>query len=232
MKKYIFSICLIVMLAVTTIVAYNLINKEENNVNLAENDIILSISNEADLTVDYSNIDNLVKDSDIVAIAKIETLQGSNYNPNRNRYVPIYTTGTLKIEKIVLNKSDVSVNSNDVLNYVRLGGKIEYAEYLKGLSDSEKTKLERNMFTKTKLTTEQIGKKLVKDYYYDDVELENNKEYLVFLKFSNDYQKYNIVGFEYGLREYDSNTMQIKNNETNEFESLNKVTEKIQKEEM
>ena len=73
---------------------------------------------------------------------------------------------------------------------------------------------------------------MVKDYYYDDVELENNKEYLVFLKFSNDYQKYNIVGFEYGLREYDSNTMQIKNNETNEFESLNKVTEKIQKEEM
>ena len=77
------------------------------------------------------------------------------------------------------------------------------------------------------MTAEQISRKLVKDFYMNDIEVESQKQYLVFLKYSKDYQKYNILGFEYGLREYDSTTMQIKNNVTNSFEDLNDISNKI-----
>ena len=35
-----------------------------------------------------------------------------------------------------------------------------------------------------------------------------------------DYEKYNIVGFEHGLREYNSEDNTMKNNTTREYESL------------
>ena len=83
------------------------------------------------------------------------------------------------------------------------------------------------MLVKTQKTTQELANKLVRDVYIDDIEIENNKEYLVFLKYTKDYEKYNILGFEYGLREYDSNTKMIKNNATKEFENMEQTAVKI-----
>lgn len=197
-------------------------NSKENNI-IANEEIILSKSNEADLAVDYSNIKNLVNESQIIAIVKIESEEGKNYNPVRKEYVPVYTTGTLKVKEIIQNNSDVLIAPNETLEYVRLGGKITFSEYLKGVSESERNKLVQNISSKTKLTTEQMAVKLVKDIFVGDIEIEQGKEYLVFLKYTKDYGKYNILGFEYGLREYDSETMSIRNNKTNNFESINQL---------
>ena len=233
-KKYVISFCLVLVLAISVMLSVYFIKDNNSNNNLADNeievldeDVILTKTTEADMIVDYSNIQNLVKDSDIIAIAKINSSKGLNYNPVSGKYVPVYTTGTLNIENIISKNSDVSINVNDNIDYVRLGGKIEYSEYLKGLTEAERTKLEQNLFTKSLMTAEQISKKLVKDFYMNDIEVESQKQYLVFLKYSKDYQKYNILGFEYGLREYDSTTMQIKNNVTNSFEDLNDISNKI-----
>ncbi|MBQ8379326.1 MAG: hypothetical protein IJX34_00750 [Clostridia bacterium] len=201
-------------------------NSKENNI-IANEEIILSKSNEADLAVDYSNIKNLVNESQIIAIVKIESEEGKNYNPVRKEYVPVYTTGTLKVKEIIQNNSDVLIAPNETLEYVRLGGKITFSEYLKGVSESERNKLVQNISSKTKLTTEQMAVKLVKDIFVGDIEIEQGKEYLVFLKYTKDYGKYNILGFEYGLREYDSETMNIKNNKTNNFESINQLKNSI-----
>ena len=201
-------------------------NSKENNI-IANEEIILSKSNEADLAVDYSNIKNLVNESQIIAIVKIESEEGKNYNPVRKEYVPVYTTGTLKIEEIIQNNSDVLIAQNETIEYVRLGGKITFSEYLKRVSESERNKLVQNISSKTKLTTEQMAVKLVKDIFVGDIEIEQGKEYLVFLNYTKDYGKYNILGFEYGLREYDSETMSIRNNKTNNFESINQLKNSI-----
>ncbi len=202
----------------------------ENNQNIEnklDNDIILYKENDADLAIDYSNIDNLVAESEVVALVKIKSEEGMNYNPIREEYVPVYTTGVMEIENVILNTSDVQLSEKQELEYVRLGGKIKYGEYLQGLRDVEKEKLQQDMLVKTQKTTQELANKLVRDMYIDDIEIENNKEYLVFLKYTKDYEKYNILGFEYGLREYDSNTKMIKNNATKEFEDMEQTVVKI-----
>lgn len=202
----------------------------ENNQNIEDkldNDIILYKENDADLAIDYSNIDNLVAESEVVALVKIKSEEGMNYNPIREEYAPVYTTGVMEIENIILNTSDVQLSEKQELEYVRLGGKIKYGEYLQGLRDVEKEKLQQDMLVKTQKTTQELANKLVRDMYIDDIEIENNKEYLVFLKYTKDYEKYNILGFEYGLREYDSNTKMIKNNATKEFENMEQTAVKI-----
>ena len=140
-KKYVISFCLVLVLAISVMLSVYFIKDNNSNNNLADNeievldeDVILTKTTEADMIVDYSNIQNLVKDSDIIAIAKINSSKGLNYNPVSGKYVPVYTTGTLNIENIISKNSDVSINVNDNIDYVRLGGKIEYSEYLKGLT--------------------------------------------------------------------------------------------------
>ena len=224
-----FILCVIIMVYLI-MQKSNKQTKSENNQNSEnklDNDIILYKENDADLAIDYSNIDNLVAESEVVALVKIKSEEGMNYNPIREEYVPVYTTGVMEIENVILNTSDVQLSEKQELEYVRLGGKIKYGEYLQGLRDVEKEKLQQDMLVKTQKTTQELANKLVRDMYIDDIEIENNKEYLVFLKYTKDYEKYNILGFEYGLREYDSNTKMIKNNATKEFEDMEQTVVKI-----
>lgn len=237
-KSYIYFFLLLILCA-TIIIGIFLKKPEESNdaiskdnTTIEENtdeDIILSINNSVDLAVDYFNIKNLISESELVAIVKVKSGEGMNYNPIKKEYVPVYTTGVLEIQNILSNTSDKKISEGQELEYVRLGGKIEYGKYLNGLREVEKEKLQQNMYDKTNKSTEELARKIVKDIYIDDIEIENDKEYLVFLKFTNDYNKYNIIGFEYGLREYDSNTMMVKNNSSNQFESMEKITTDINK---
>lgn len=237
-KSYIYFFLLLILCA-TIIIGIFLKKPEESNdaiskdnTTIEENtdeDIILSINNSVDLAVDYFNIKNLISESELVAIVKVKSGEGMNYNPIKKEYVPVYTTGVLEIQNILSNTSDKKISEGQELEYVRLGGKIEYGKYLNGLREVEKEKLQQNMYDKTNKSTEELARKIVKDIYIDDIEIENDKEYLVFLKFTNDYNKYNIIGFEYGLREYDSNTMMVKNNRSNQFESMERITTDINK---
>lgn len=236
-KKVLIPVLVFVILSLTAVISvtlnYNKSNENfvnENAQNIEESvddEVILYKDNSADLAVDFSDIKNLIDNSEIVAIVKINSETGMNYNPVKEEYVPVYTTGTMKVEKVLLNTSNKKIEENQELEYVRLGGKIEYSKYLEGLRKTEREKLEQNMYAQTKMTTEQIAKKLVRDMYINDIEVESNKEYLVFLKYTNDYNKYNILGFEYGLREYYSKTMKIKNNETKEFENMEDIVNKV-----
>ncbi|MBO5477938.1 MAG: hypothetical protein J6A15_09335 [Clostridia bacterium] len=228
MKKI---ICIfILMISIFTSVVIFLDYKKENDVNLelqnydnVKSEVILENCIDADLAVDYSNIKNLVRDSEIIAIVEINNEMGKNYNSVNKEYVPVYTTGELTIKEVLSNNSGVELSENNIIEYVRLGGEISYSEYIKGLTENERNKIEQNLTTYTTFNQEQLYSKTVKEFYTDDVEIESGKEYLVFLKYTNDYKKYNIVGFEYGLREYDATTMQVKNNETNSFEKINDV---------
>lgn len=236
-KKVLITVLVFVILSLTVVISVtlnynkpseNFVNENAQNIEESVDDeVILYKDNSADLAVDFSDIKNLIDNSEIVAIVKINSETGMNYNPVKEEYVPVYTTGTMKVEKVLLNTSNKKIEENQELEYVRLGGKIEYSKYLEGLRETEREKLEQNMYVQTKMTKEQIAKKIVRDMYINDIEVESNKEYLVFLKYTNDYNKYNILGFEYGLREYDSKTMKIKNNETKEFENMEDIVNKV-----
>ncbi len=234
MKKSIIRIIfvgffILILLASIVILKFESPNIEEKNVdvNFDNKDIILYNKNDCDCIIDFSNIKNLVKESDIIARVKIQSVNGTNLNPLKNEYVPIYTTGKLEIEEILYNNSNYEFIRGESIEYVRLGGNITYSTYLEGLRESERKKLEYNIEQRTNMKSNQLAKKIVKDVYIDDIEVENGKEYIAFLKYSNDYEKFNILGFEYGLREYDSNTNTIKDNKSNKYESFQSIKEKI-----
>lgn len=189
-----------------------------------EKEVVINKTNDADLLIDYSKMENMLKECDVVAVVKINDAQGSNYNPVRSQYVPVYTTGTLQVKKVIKKMNDINVQENDQLDYVRLGGKIKYTEYLKGLTEAERNKIESVVNNNGEMKIAKIKENLVlNDMFTGDVQIETGKEYVVFLKYVDGYKKYNLVGFEHGLREYNSVDNTMKNNVTNEFESLNIV---------
>lgn len=223
-------ICLILMIGIIFIGVSLTMNTEQiSSQTFNEEEIILQNYNEVDVAVDYSNIENLIEKSDIIAIVKVISEEGSNYNEIKDQYVPIYTTGKLQLKEILLNKSQHLIEDNNDIEYVRLGGEITYSEYLKGLSIQEREKLERNVSEKVKMSTSQLAQKKVQDVYIDDIKIENEKEYIAFLRYSNDYEKFNIIGFEYGLREYNSANNSIKNNKNTTYESLDIMMEQLKK---
>ncbi len=222
-----FIIVPIIIYIIISILNNGKVSYNELNENSISKETILYNKIKCDTLVDYSNIKNLVKESDIIAKVKIQTENGMNFNPLKNEYVPIYTTGKLEIEEILYNNSNYKFISGESIEYVRLGGNITYSTYLEGLRESERKKLEYNIEQRTNMKSNQLAKKIVKDVYIDDIEVENGKEYIAFLKYSNDYEKFNILGFEYGLREYDSNTNTIKDNKSNKYESFQSIKEKI-----
>lgn len=202
--------------------AENITANIENKVDAVEDkQIVINKTNEADLLIDYSKMENMLKESDVVAIVKVETAKGQNYNPVRKEYVPIYTTGTLKVNKIVKNINDTKVVEGESIDFVRLGGKIKYSEYLKGLTKAERTKIESVVNSNEKMrNANEKDNIVINDKFLDDIEIEEGKEYVVFLKYVSDYEKYNIIGFEHGLREYNGENNTMKNNTTREYESL------------
>lgn len=226
-------IILVVCLTILNLIIYisdfnnsSKINKEIKET-ASNKEIILYNKNECDSIIDFSNINNLVKESDAIAIVRIDSQSGSNFNSLKNEYVPVYTTGKLKVEKLIYNDSSYKINEGDCIEYVRLGGEVTYSEYLKGLRETERKKIEYNVNQKTKMNSQQLADKIVKDVYVNDIEIEEKKEYLVFLNYSNDYKKFNILGFEYGLREYDSVNNRIKNNINDKYENFQVIKEKI-----
>ena len=160
MKKYriknIFIISLmlvVVVFFVCAVVSNNYMGEHEND---SDNEIILYNSIKCDIAVNYSDISNLINESDIVAIVKIDSKNGTNYNAFKNKYVPVYTTGKLKVENILYSNLKYEVNEGDNIEYVRLGGEIKYSMYLKGLRDVERKKLEYNVAQQVKINSYQI----------------------------------------------------------------------------
>ena len=221
------SLAIVTGLGIFSVLSNKGNNSIKNNVANAHNTInedkqyVINKTNEADLLIDYSKMENLLKESDLVAIVKVENAVGKNYNPVRKEYVPIYTTGTLSVQKVINKLSRNTIEEGSFIEYVRLGGKIKCSDYIKGLTETERTKIESLVNSNEKLRDANVRDNIViDDKFMDDIEVEEGKEYVVFLKYVSDYEKYNIVGFEYGLREYDNVNNTMKNNETKEYEPI------------
>lgn len=164
----------------------------------------------------YYGYDN----SPVVALVHVDSIDGGRtYSPISEQYVFSQTIGKLTVKEVY--KGDVKEGQQ--LNYARLGGVVGYDDYWNSLNKQQQDKI--LYLNNGKKPTE---KKYVKDKFKDDIDVEANKNYIVFLvpQSSKDgkVKEYFMNGMQYGLREVSgytegSNTdIMVKNNETGQWE--------------
>ena len=202
--------------------AYNLTDKEVYEIIKEEtgNENFMEINSKCLFTKDYKKIDVLEEESDVIVIAELEKNEGcTNYNEKAKEYMMIHTLGTLRINKVIKG----NLEKNDIIPFINGGGTISYSEYEKGLLPAQKAK-SGNIFQT--FSTKEKEDFLVKQKIGNNIEIEDGKQYLIFLRYDEQFERYATVGLEYGIREYDEANNLFLNNNTGEYEYLD-IEEKI-----
>ncbi len=175
---------------------------------------------------------SLYKDSEYVAIVKIESIDGADtYNSVLDEYVLPYTYGKMRILKVI--KGDIKVGS--IVNFNRLGGRVTLEQWYNCM-----TKLKQEKFDNYQPILERPYEEV--DYSFEsDISIESEKVYLAY--FSEyvvrieDENSYELQFFEYGLREVknqkitdysniDLDKIEVLDNHSGEYEKLSSVIEK------
>ncbi len=176
--------------------------------------IYLNSISSLDFNLDVTDLDYLEENSSDIIIGKVKSIDGTtNYNEKNKSYTFVSTYGTIQVEGIIKSNSKFSLN--DTVLFARMGGEITVAEYEKSL---EPRQIVRQKIDQ--LTEEEKKNLYVRMYIANDIEIEAGKTYLMYLSYDESTEKYAIIGFENGLREYNKNNNTFKNNATGEFESL------------
>lgn len=165
--------------------------------------------------------------SDNIAIVKVISLDSASTEYNQ---MVGMTYGKLLINTSIKG----NLTSDTVIDYAKPGVIMSLAEWEKTqpVAANEKRKFVREQ-NGSNIDTSKIYVDLKIE---DDISIEEGKTYLVYLKYSNSMKRYEIIGLENGLREVNipkveeklfvtnlnTNELQIKNNHTNEYESLQK----------
>lgn len=181
------------------------------------NDKVLTIDSDFDYAYDLSNNLELSKHHNDIALVEITDIGGtSNYNDKLAIYVDIYTYGKAVVKAVY--KSNLKID--DKIAFTRLGGKLSYNEWKKGLLQKQVDMLEDAGYTS------------VVSEYEHDIPVEKNKTYLVFLDHTSSQKEneYAISGFAYGMREVedpdhltDRDDIRVKNNVSGKYEPLQSV---------
>lgn len=247
MKK-ILSIFLIVIFIISLIGIYYLIshssknesfqlgNINSNNLfkiipieNVDESKIAFKYSSEGMFDIDMSNNETIANKAEYIIIGKVESIDGVvNYNPSSNHYVMARTIGNINVLQVL--KGNIEETE---IPFIRLGGTLPISEFEKSLYDEQITKMNLDQ-----MTQEYKENTYVSEETSGDIKIETDKTYLMYLNYSQDYERYNIKFMEYGLREisdenilnsvntFDTNqytTIKVKNNKTGEYETLDSI---------
>ncbi len=184
----------------------------ESNINaVAENkennDTTFYINYDTDELKDISDVEVLKEDAQQIVIAKVDKIEGcTNYNQNTGNYTRINTLGNIKILQVL--KGDIEVSS--IVPFIRGGGTISYSEYQKGVIYGDRNKIQG---TYEYVTERRKG----------DIEIEEGKTYLMFLYYDSINERYEIMAYQYGLREYNADTQMVLNNDTHTMQRLSEL---------
>ena len=163
------------------------------------------------------------ENSDVIAIVSIISKDGASME---------YSTFGMTYGKMLVNYVIYGeINTKVVLDYLKPGGIISVKDYDE---HDNKAAVEKRDYL-----NEKAGKVIDKENTYfnikleDDIEIEEGKTYLAYLHYIEKYDKYEIIGLGNGLREVNIekqerikeqeiniNELKIKNNRTQEWESL------------
>ena len=247
-KKYIYICLVVVMIAIVGYVAiYKLdILKNKNNdkettkVEVAKtegstNDELLNDPNvkygkeetgeilknkmDFDMIEDISKKEIRRKLSDNIVIAKVSKINGArNVDPKTGEETLIMTEGELEILDVL--KGDIKDKN---IKFRRVGGKMNYAEYLKG-SPIKREKLKNNpemdIYSK-----EEKEKMMIEECANEDIKLEEGKTYLMYLKYNKELGTNLVKFYQYGTRELEP----IQKNTMQKALSNYKITNKIER---
>ncbi len=248
-KKYIYICLVVVMIAIVGYVAiYKLdILKNKNNdkettkievakTEVSTNDELLNDPNvkygkeetgeilknkmDFDMIEDISKKEIRRKLSDNIVIAKVSKINGArNVDPKTGEETLIMTEGELEILDVL--KGDIKDKN---IKFRRVGGKMNYAEYLKG-SPIKREKLKNNpemdIYSK-----EEKEKMMIEECANEDIKLEEGKTYLMYLKYNKELGTNLVKFYQYGTRELEpiqKNTLQ---KALSNYNTTNKVERK------
>lgn len=187
-------------------------NTLSSSVKIEEKDIIIKSVGNLDMLFNISDREVLNGLVDTIIIGKVtDIIGGTNYNPAKKVYTGICTVG--KIEVIETFKG--TLKANEIIPFVRGGGVISIYEYEKGLYEAQKIKQGID-----KLSLEEKKTKYAEHHDQGDIQIEEGKTYLMYMKYDPENKTYGFQGFQYGLREFDPITRKIMNNDTNVWEEL------------
>lgn len=196
------------------------------NVRNKVQDVQFAFDAEVDYTPEYLN-----NTSDNIAIVKVISLEGASTNYN--------SAVGMTYGKILINTSLYgNLKNGDVVEYLKPGGIVTVADYEKNQPEASNAKRE--------YLRQQSGIVIDKENEYynlkveDDIDIEEGKTYLAYLKYSKMLKKYEIIGLKNGLMEInipketksvsktvlDLNSLEILNNNTKQYESLQEYINK------
>lgn len=167
----------------------------------------LTLEHNVDILTDITNIEILKGEAQQIVIAKvIEIERCTNYNEKIGNYTLINTLGNIEILQVL--KGDLNINSKTP--FIRAGGTISYDEYQKGVIYGNRSQI-------------QGAYDYITERKKGDIKIEEGKTYLMFLYYSEYDDRYEIMAYQYGLREYNQENNTVLNNETGEWEDLNNI---------
>lgn len=176
--------------------------------------LYMEITASYDSIYDNANTTELENRSDIILVGKVKSIDGViNYSEELEEYIMTSTVGTIETQSII--KSDNKISENSEFSFIRVGGTISVAEYEKSLAPRQIIRQGID-----KLSQEEKESMYIKFAYEDDIEIEEGKSYLMYLKFEEKLNKYRIIGMEYGLKEYKASTREVKNNQNQNWEKI------------
>ena len=181
---------------------------------------ILKNKMDFDMIEDISKKEIRRKLSDNIVIAKVSKINGArNVDPKTGEETLIMTEGELEILDVL--KGDIKDKN---IKFRRVGGKMNYAEYLKG-SPIKREKLKNNpemdIYSK-----EEKEKMMIEECANEDIKLEEGKTYLMYLKYNKELGTNLVEFYQYGTRELEpiqKNTMQ---KALSNYKTTNKVERK------
>ncbi len=176
--------------------------------------ILFEITANYDTIYDNANTEELEDRSDCIIIGNVKSIDDViNYSEKTKEYMMTSTIGTITINNII--KSNQIIGEDNEIPFIRVGGTISVAEYEKSLEPRQVIRQGIN-----NMTQEEKENTYVKFSYENDVEIEEGKDYLIYLKYEQALDTYRIIGMEYGLKEYNGFTNEVKDNETDSWEAI------------
>lgn len=190
------------------------------------NEKIYNLEYSTSYDLELNDNEKMYNGHEFIAIIHVDKVYpATTYRESTDEYIMPHTPGEATILKVLKGSFE-----EDKILFIRLGGIVSSYEYEKSMYPSEKEKF-GSFFTEQEKET-----LLINNRSKGDIDIENGKTYLAYMNRSDDFHKkneYNIVAFEYGLREVNiekkksninSSNITIKNNKTGQYEELKIAT--------
>lgn len=181
---------------------------------------IANVSSVVDTTINLADPQALAENSNYIALAYIDSLDGANnYSEISQQYVLPYTFGQMT----VLENYKGELTPGEKYGFYRLGGTLPAEQYYAGVLSPEANAKRQTMQAEN---GESDAGKYVRDLAVGDIEIEAGKTYLAYLAPESSYygkpDTYAIIGYQGGLREarQRDDVWQVLNNFTGEWEDL------------